>query len=263
MYNDTVQRENRDGVIFYSSELLTSGGIINGVSTRHGGVSAAPFNTLNLSHVVGDDAENVRENHARLFSALNVNSAHVVQASQAQADQWVRVDESQRGTRIANVDALMTNARGVPLMLRFADCVPILLADPVHHAVAIVHSGWRGTTLRLLEKTARALEDEFGSRPRDVRAFIGPSIGPCCYAVGDDVITRAREAYSDADDLLIRHNGHIHFDLWRANEKQLQALGVEHIETARVCTSDHTDDFYSWRAEKAKTGRFAALVCLA
>jgi YfiH family protein len=257
-----VQRKDSDGVIYYSSELLEECGVVNAISTRHGGVSAAPFDTLNLSHAVGDAQENVDENHLRLMRAVGLNRDSLVQASQAQADRWVRVDGLHRGSRVKDVDALITNERGLPMLLRFADCVPILIVDPRQHAAAIVHSGWRGTSLRILEKTVRGMQAEFGTRAQDVRAFIGPSIGPCCYIVGTEVIDRVRKAYAQADELLTSNEGHTHFDLWTANEIQLRELGVEQIETARVCTSDHTDDFYSWRAERAKTGRFAALVSL-
>lgn len=257
-----MRRESKNGVIFYASEMLAECGLANAVSTRHGGVSAAPFDTLNLSHMVGDTPENVNENHARLMRALGMNRDDLVQASQAQADDWARVDSSRRGTRIKDVDALMTNERGLPMLLRFADCVPIMLVDPGHHAAAIVHSGWRGTTLRILEKTIRGMQGEFGTRAQAVRAFIGPAIGPCCYTVGDDVIARVRAEYTDADALLTVHDGHTYFDLWASNERQLRDAGVEHIETARLCTSSRTDDFYSWRAERATTGRFAAVVSL-
>jgi YfiH family protein len=117
--------------------------------------------------------------------------------------------------------------------------------------------------MKIATKTAQTMLDTFGTRPRDLIACIAPSIGPCCYRVGDDVIARVRNTFVNADELLIQQSdGGIHFDLWQANACQLRALGVAQIEIANLCTADHTDDFYSWRAEKANTGRFGAIITI-
>jgi copper oxidase (laccase) domain-containing protein len=114
-----------------------------------------------------------------------------------------------------------------------------------------------------LTNTVNAMRATFGTQARALYACIGPSIGPCCYEIGGDVQAKVERAYPDDSRLLLRANGSIHLDMWQANEVQLRALGVEHIEIARVCTADHTDDFYSWRRENAQTGRFGALIALA
>ncbi len=117
--------------------------------------------------------------------------------------------------------------------------------------------------MKIVTKTAQTMFEMFGTRPRDLLACIAPSIGPCCYRVGDEVIRRVRDTFQNADELLISQiDGGIHFDLWQANAWQLRALGVEHIEIAGLCTAHHTDDFYSWRAEKSNTGRFGAIIAL-
>lgn len=236
--------------------------MVHAATTRHGGVSAPPFDTLNLGATTGDAAENVRTNHARFYEALHLRGDRVVTAQQAQADRWARVDERHCGTRLPQVDALMTDAPQVPLLLRFADCVPILLADPVRRAIALVHSGWRGTTQRILTRTVEGMHLEFGTRPADLSAFIGPSIGPCCYEIGADVAERVRSSFPEAALLLIRQNGSLHLDLWEANAHQLRALGVTRVETAGLCTADRTDEFFSWRREWAHTGRLAAVISL-
>ena len=179
-----------------------------------------------------------------------------------QANQVARVTAAQRGTRIPHVDALITNAPGVPLLLQFADCVPILFYDRRQSAIGIAHAGWRGTVGKVATHTVRALGEAFGSQARDLVACIGPSIGPCCYTIGADVQTRVREAFPHADALLTRPNGAIHFDLWEANARQLRELGVGEVEVAKICTADHTEDWYSWRREQGHTGRFAALIAL-
>lgn len=259
-----MQRKNENGLVYYTfASLADAGSLVHAISTRHGGVSPAPFNTLNLSRHTGDDADNVLTNLKRLAHSLNLAGSTIVDASQAQADQVARVGVEQRGTRIQDVDALMTNSPNVPLLLRFADCVPLLFCDPVHRAIAVAHAGWRGTVLQIATKTVQAMEEAFDTRPRDLIACIAPSIGPCCYRIGDAVIARVRESFEQSDALLIRQvDGSVHLDLWQANAQQLRALGVAQIESAEICTAHHTDDFYSWRAEKANTGRFGAIISI-
>lgn len=258
-----MQRHNINGLAYYAFDSLTnSDGIIHAISTRHGGVSPAPFQTLNLSHTVGDNAANVSTNITHLHATLALDASATVSASQAQADGIAIAGARHRGTHVAGVDALLTNEPGVPLLLRYADCVPILLFDPVHRAIGVVHAGWRGTVMNIAGKAARAMFGTFGTRPRHLIACIGPSIGPCCYRVGDEVIARVRAALKQADSLLIVRDGSTHFDLWQANTLQLRALGVEQIEMANLCTAHRTDEFYSWRAERGNTGRFGAIVAI-
>lgn len=259
-----MQRHNVNGLAYYTFDTLRdSGELVHAISTRHGGVSPTPFNALNLSRHVGDDPANVAINLQRLHDALGLDAATTVDASQAQADRVAVVGATHRGTRIQDVDALLTNEPGVPLLLRFADCVPILFFDPAHRAIGVVHAGWRGTVMKIATKAAQAMFDVFGTRPRDLIACIAPSIGPCCYRIGDDVIARVRAAFENADELLIPRADGAHFDLWQANAQQLRALGVAHIEVAGICTAHHIDEFYSWRAENSKTGRFGAIISIA
>lgn len=258
-----MQRHTQNYVGYYTFDSFRDAGTLcHAISTRHGGTSPAPYHSLNFSRFVGDDSDNVTTNLARWHAALALDETLTVDASQAQADQVAVVDARHRGTRIKDVDALLTNTPDVALMLRFADCVPILLYDPAHRAIGVVHAGWRGTVLKVTTRAVQAMRDAFGTRPRDVLAGIAPSIGPCCYRVGEPVIAHARAAYANADELLIAHNGDLHFDLWQANATQLRELGVEQIETANICTAHHTDDFYSWRAEHGQTGRFGAIIAI-
>lgn len=258
-----MQRNSRNGSVFYQAERLVNfPKLTHAVTTRHGGISPAPFDSLNLSAHVGDTPERVQVNLDRLFKALELDRRAAVDASQAQADRVAFVTDKERGTRIKDVDGLITNRRGIPLMLRFADCVPILLYDPMHEAIGIAHAGWRGTVSKVLTNTVNAMREAFETQPRDLIACIGPSIGPCCYEIGADVQAKVEQAFPQDLESLLSRNGSTHLNLWEANAVQLRALGVEQIEIAEVCTSDHTDDFYSWRREKANTGRFAALIAL-
>lgn len=257
-----VPRIEKESCVFYVSEGLQNfTNLMHAFTTRHGGVSLAPFDTLNLSTYVGDTESNVQENLKRLHNALDIDVRATVDANQAQANQVAHVLAMQRGARIPNVDALITNAPRVPLLLRFADCVPILFYDQAQRAIGVAHAGWRGTVGKVATQTVRAMGEAFGSQPHDLIACIGPSIGPCCYTIGTDVQARVRENFSDADTLLALHNDAVHFDLWEANARQLRALGVE-VDVAGICTADHTEDWYSWRRERGRTGRFAAIIAL-
>ena len=258
-----MQRHDVNPLAYYTFESLDdSARTIHGISTRHGGVSPAPFHTLNLGRTVGDDPDCVAINLKRWHTALALEASATVHAVQAQADRVAVVQSNHRGTRVAGVDALLTAERGLPLMMRFADCVPILLYDPRHHAIGVVHAGWRGTVLKIVTLAAQSMVTSFGTQPRDLIAAIGPSIGPCCYRIGDDVAARVQASFQDnADELLSSRNGGIHFDLWQANAVQLRALGVDRVQVAELCTAEHTEDFYSARAEN-KTGRFGAIIAL-
>lgn len=258
-----MQRRNKHALVYYTFDSLDHLNVIHAISTRRGGISPAPFDTLNLSRHVGDETTNVEHNLQQLHSALGLYTTTTVDASQAQADRVAIVKAEHRGTRIQEVDAFVTDTPNISLLLRFADCVPILFFDPVHRAIGIAHAGWRGTVMKIVTKTAQTMFDTFGTRPHDLIACIAPSIGPCCYRIGDEVIGHVRAAFQNADELLIPQadNG-IHFDLWQANACQLRTLGVEQIESANLCTAHHTDDFYSWRAEKSKTGRFGAIIAI-
>lgn len=257
-----MQRRDVNGIGLYTFDSLDHcDSIIHAISTRHGGTSSAPFATLNLSRAAGDDPRNVSTNTRRLHAALALDASATVDASQVHGARVAIVGAADRGTCIADVDALLTNEPGVSLLLRFADCVPILLFDPSHRAIAAVHAGWRGTVGQIATHAVTAMGAQFYTRPRDLIACIGPSIGPCCYRVGADVIIQVRAAFSDSDELLVTRDGATHFDLWQANARQLQTLGVEQIEIAKLCTAEHTNDFYSARVQ-GKTGRFGAIIAL-
>jgi YfiH family protein len=139
----------------------------------------------------------------------------------------------------------------------------VLIYDPSRHAVALVHSGWRGTVLGAPRTAVEALVSEFGSRPAELLAAIGPSIGPCCYEVGHEAVDAIQQAFSRSDSLLpARVAGKRYLDLWSANRRLLAECGVRHIEVSEMCTACRVADFYSHRAENGKTGHFAAVMSL-
>jgi YfiH family protein len=160
-------------------------------------------------------------------------------------------------------DIILTDRPGVTLMMRFADCVPVLLHDPIRKVVGIAHAGWMGTVRGAYSAAVDAMQTRFGSSPADIRAGIGPSIGSDHYAVGPDVVARVRQAFGErASSLLVERAGAVHFDLWAANRQALEQAGVMQIEVAGLCTACHTDDWFSHRAERGRTGRFGAIIAL-
>jgi YfiH family protein len=249
---------------YYQFETLSQPDLVHGVFARHGGVSPRPFHSLNMAMSVGDSRENVVANRTRAFQALGRAPASVADLWQVHSAEVV-VAETPRpeGRPSPKADALITNRPELTLFLRFADCVPILLFDPKHHAVGLVHAGWRGTLQRIAAVTVKAMRARYGTQPHEVLAGIGPSIGPRRYEVGPEVVAATRAAFNGrSDELLPSFNGRTHLDLWAANALQLQQAGVEQIEVSDICTASSTHDFFSHRGEHGQTGRFGALIAL-
>jgi len=236
----------------------------HGIFTRHGGVSSAPWNSLNLGGTVGDDLARVRENRNIVFKAMDrpINSIFDVWQVHS-ADAVCAYAPHPEGESYRQADIILTDRPEVTLFMRFADCVPILVHDPNKGVVGVSHAGWMGTVRDVATATIHSMQKEYNSDPADIIACIGPSIGPDHYEVGADVILQVMQKFgADSEQLLQSHNGKIHFNLWKANELLLQQAGVEHIEIAEICTACNTNDWFSHRAEKGKTGRFGALICL-
>ncbi len=259
-----MKRHQDNGLAYYSFDSLASyPDLVHGITTRHGGVSRGQYATLNMGRGLGDDAAAVEENVQRVCRSLGLRREHLVSPRQRHTANVRQVDASDRGAIYDGYDVFVTDAPDVPLLMVYADCTPVVLYDPRRHALALVHSGWRGTVLGAARSAVQAMSSAFGSRPADLVAAIGPSIGPCCYEVGDDVADAVRSTWADAGGLLTKgDNDRSRFDLWQANERWLRDSGVEQIEVSGLCTACHTDDFYSHRAEAGRTGHFAAVVGL-
>jgi YfiH family protein len=233
-------------------------GIVHAISTRAGGVSRNRCASLNVSYTVGDDVDNVNENLRRLADEVGTRRERLFSAYQVHGREVTLVEpETEMDTR-PRCDVLITRSAERTLMLRYADCTPVLLADPNRGAVAVVHAGWRGSAVRAAGAAVSALADAFGSSPRDLVAGIGPAIGPCCYTVGADVA----HAYADRPWLLVDDK----LDLWQANRDALIESGVpaDQIELSGICTQCESDRFFSHRANGGQpAGRFSAMIGLA
>ncbi len=250
-------------VPYYVFESLDAySDLLHAVTTRLGGVSKGHFSSLNLGHTVGDDPDAVEENHRRLAEELGVSMRSFVSPRQVHGKNVAFVGESERGAVVPDSDALITDEPGVALLLRFADCTPILVYDPVRHAIGLGHAGWRGTVGGIGSALVRSMVETFGSDPTDMIAAIGPAIGPCCYEVGPEVV-REVETHLGAEFLSAKdENGHARFDLWAANRSQLEESGIRKVEVAGICTSCHKDEFFSHRGDHGKTGRFGVVMML-
>ncbi len=246
--------------------------IRNAFSTRIGGVSRNEYASMNLGFHRGDADENVIENYRRFCRAAGFGFRTLVSSSQDHHTFIRRVGRRNRGTGIwkpkdiESVDGLITNETGVTLVTHYADCVPIFLADPVKRAIGLAHAGWRGTAAKIGAAAVEAMGREFGSRPRDLLAGIGPSIGPCCFEVDAPV----RDVFAALSELnpteFIRDDGggKFHVDLWEANRRILMQAGVpsEKIAVSGVCTRCNADWLFSHRASGGKRGGLAAFLAL-
>jgi YfiH family protein len=259
-----MQRLTVDGLSYYQFDSFAAHDVPHAVFARHGGVSPAPYASLNMSVSTGDSPENVRHNRSKAFRALGRDPETLADLWQVHSADVI-VADAPNGARqyLAKADTLLTDRPDVTLFLRFADCVPILLFDPRCRAVGAVHAGWRGTLKLAAAAAVAAMGERYGTRPADLVAGIGPSIGPCHYAVGPEVVAETRQVFgAGADALLVGVNGGHHLDLWAANEAVLLRSGVEQVEVAHICTYCHSQDFFSHRAQGARTGRFGALIGL-
>ena len=249
---------------FMQFHSFDSSNVAHAVFTRHGGVSPQPYASLNVSVSTGDARENVRQNVALAFGALERDPASCADLWQVHSARVVVADQANGSLgHLGQADALITDRPEVSLFLRFADCVPVLLYDPRRRAVGLVHAGWRGSLKKIVKATVEAMSERYGSRPGDLLAGIGPGIGPCHYAVGPEVVLQTRQAFNGfADNLLLGQNGGYYLDLWAANRAGLREAGVEQIEVAEICTACRSQDFFSHRATGGLTGRFGGLIGL-
>ncbi len=249
---------------YLTFEHLSRAGIVHGILTRHGGVSEGHYHALNVGRLVGDDPASVEENHRRGMQALARDLTGLAETRQVHGADIAPVERDPAHTRERpEADGMVTNQAGVTLWMRFADCVPILLFDPQKKVAGIAHAGWRGTVNRVAKNAVEAMQAQYGTRPQDILAGIGPSICPDHYLVGEEVISQVQHTFgSEAKQLLHRENGNVTLDLWQANRLVLAQAGVQRIEISGQCTACDVESWFSHRAEQGRTGRFGALIGL-
>jgi polyphenol oxidase len=259
-----LKRVAHDQLAYYQfDDLAASPAVYHGVFTRVGGVSRAPFESLNLSRSVGDDPLAVTENNRRMLAAFDVKPDQAATAWLVHGRSAAVVDRADAGHFRQGVDAIITRERGLALTMRFADCTPIVLYDAVRGAIGLAHAGWRGVAVNVAAAAIEALRAAFGSEPSELWAGIGPCIGVEQYRVGAEVMAAVAAACPpDAPIEQRQPDGCSHLDLNAAVGAQLRACGVTHIEDARLCTATHTVEWFSHRAEHGRTGRFGLVIGL-
>ncbi len=230
--------------------------LAHAVFTRRGGSSSGPFSSLNVGFNLGDDSTSVRLNIARVTDALGAR--HLVSMNQVHGSKVVSLHcgDIVKDMILSDCDAIVTDAAGVAIMVKLADCQGVILFSPAREVVGIVHCGWRGNVSNILAKTVKIMKEEFNCDPREIVAAISPSLGPCC----GEFTGYGKIFPADFSHFMVRKN---YFDLWAISRRQLMDAGVreENIDTAGVCTRCNADLFFSYRRNKV-TGRFAVVAML-
>ncbi len=277
--------------------------LVHGIFTRLGGYSKDPYWGLNVSFTTGDGIENVKRNRLLALSALQLNTypcatlwlVHGADVAVIDTRPWewrfdqpfMTLAEEQKVLLRTTAprwkaDAIITRQLNISLAVSSADCASVMLYDPVQEAIGIAHAGWRGTARGIVFATVDAMCEHFGCDPGDIYAGIGPSIGPCCYEVSEEVqglitgriefdmqptLARYRNPVRESTVFSIRelaHRNSLRLNLWETNRNQLLMAGLlpEHIELPDICTRCEKDRFYSHRGEHGKAGRFPSILAL-
>lgn len=242
--------------------LSKFGGITAVFTTRHGGISKAPYTSANLAFHVGDNVNDVIANHDLLARVLGYNRKGLIHMRQIHSDRIVIVDETLDFDTPPECDALITNTPDTPLMVMSADCTGILIYDPVQKAIGAVHAGRAGALNTILPKTIAAMKHAFGTNQNDLYIAMGPSIGGCCYEVNETIGAECDAlGYANA---LRRVEGKVFLDVNTILLQQLKELNIpsEQIEVAPECTSCKSDEYFSYRSDKQHTGRLAGVIIL-
>jgi YfiH family protein len=254
-----------NGVPFYSCVLLDElPGLRHGFSTRHGGVSAPPGNTLNLGDVSWDTPARVQENRQRLLRALEIPQGRLITLHQIHSERVHIIRKAPEQWDRPEGDAIITDVAGAALAIQTADCTPILIADPGTRTVAAVHSGWKGTLARLLLKAVESMCSALGCDVRRLVVAVGPSIRSCCYEVGGDVADMYRAQYPGVPlaQECAHRPGKYMLDLLCALQVQIEEAGIpaSNLHDLGACTLCRNDEFFSYRAEGKHSGRMMAVI---
>ena len=264
----SFQIHEQNGLVWLASSLLSE--VPHGFSTRKGGVSPAPWDSLNLRPGCGDAPEHLEENYRRFCDAVGVDACRAVLARQVHETTVRPCDAGDAGKglrreRDYTADALVTDTPDLSLFVFSADCGIILLYDPVHRAVGGVHAGWRGCAGGILEKAVAEMTRRYGTDPADLLAALGPCIGPCCFETDGDVPEAMQAALgAAAEPYLERRGPKWHVDLAGLNRQWLLRAGLtpDHIDMCGLCTACRPDLFWSHRKMGEARGVQAALIAL-
>ncbi|MGI5920706.1 MAG: peptidoglycan editing factor PgeF [Syntrophomonadaceae bacterium] len=242
-------------------------------STRRGGVSRTPFNSLNLGLHVGDQEEAVLQNRRLLLSIFGQKLSQMVCIEQVHGNKVIRIQQAHKGRgafkyldAIPGYDSMITNEPGIYLTSFYADCLPVCFFDPVKLVIGMAHSGWKGTMGRIVISTVEAMQREYGCLPEDMEVFMGPAIGRCCFEIQSDLAHKVMEEFNSLNDIIFRSNNDdkYRWDLRTTNRQLLTSWGINpaKILDCDICTACNTDKFFSYRREQGQTGRMGVLLAL-
>ena len=268
---DSIQQRQKGELEYLVFPKLEETGVVEHLfTTRTGGVSNGIYSTMNLSFSRGDDLECVRENYRRIGEVLGTDPEHMVASKQTHTTNIHLVTKADAGNGITrpsvydDIDGLATDIPGIALVTFYADCVPLYFVDPVHRAIGLAHSGWRGTVAGMGACMVRYMQEHFNSRPEELVAAIGPSICVDCYEVSEEVAEQFREGFPE--DVLQpgKAPGKYQLDLWKANQSILLRAGIppEHMAVTNGCTCHKPEDLFFPRASHGQRGKLAAFFML-
>ena len=259
-----MRQIQQDGLIYYKFDSLDDQALDHAIFSRHGGSSKGFYSSLNLGGTNGDNPSAVLANHHKLFNVFG-------RPYSSRFDVWqvhgktILFSEAPRPPEKKHppADGIFTDKPEVTLIMRFADCVPLVFHDPVQKVVGIVHAGWQGTLLKIGAEAVGEIHAHYGSVASNLRVGLGPSICGKCYQVGEDVRKQFLKAWgTDAEQFFSKTENGLYLDLWAANEWTLRQAGVNQIENSGFCTAEHLEEWYSYRKERGATGRFAVVIAL-
>lgn len=248
-------------ITYFTFNTLPGPNITHAIFGRSGGVSPFPYESLNMSTSTGDTKQNVNTNIALAYSSLNIPLTSLRTATQIHGARVIATHNKQFHNHI-EADGLITQTPNTSLFMRFADCAPIMLYDPINHAIGLGHAGWRGTLAGIASSIVETMKSTFGSKPHSLIAAIGPCITVDHYEVGQEVADLFLEVYNETDEILLYKNNSVHLDLLKANIHALTLSGVQSIEPSDLCTAYNNDYFFSHRTEPNPSGRFGAVMYL-
>jgi len=267
-----MQKEIINGLSFlYFDHFKTHKELYHAVTTRMGGQSLPPYDSLNLGINTEDQSKNIIANLNRVGKSIKFDIAGLVSSTQIHSNKILIIKQkevlnkaTELGCSYHGFDAIITDQTETTLLIRVADCVPILLYDPLSRVIAVVHAGRDGTLSEITLKTIKKMQHDFGCSPKNIKAGIGPSIGKCCYSVSNKIANQFSQRLEKSEFFVEQVNNMSNIDLKEANRIQLIISGInkDRIETSDICTSCSSNIFFSHRREKGRTGRFALLAGL-
>lgn len=266
-----ITEHSQNGVVYLTADSFeAAGGVIHAFSTRKGGVSKGAFDSLNLGVNRGDDLRLVRENYRILCGAVGFPMEQMVFSNQVHGSHVRVVTRADAGKGLFapvdyEADGLITNEPELPLAVFSADCIPVLLYDPVSRSVGAVHAGWRGTALQIAARAVEQMRSEYGAAPETILAAIGPGLSRCCFESDADVPEAMEKAYGPPAWRYCKRQGRKWYvDLKGINAHCLSSAGLlpEHISVSEDCTRCHPEKYWSYRANGNERGSMAAIISL-